>query len=197
MSRQTFRRILLGSAAVLLLSILWLGDFPDPVLNNAEGAQLMADRAGFGNATPIDFKLLSKVHLEKKTDFVFPEALKKLDGQRVTLTGFMAPFDDIEDMTRSLVMPTNAGCYFCQPPSLDQVALIMQKKGGRHPYFSGPVIAMGTFRLYHDGSTHPGHLAEFLYVIDDAEIHALKEGDVAPSKPSRATGHAKGVLPGL
>ena len=123
MSRQTLRYLLLASILTLLLGAGWLGGWmTDPLLVNADGVHLMAGKLGFGDASAIDFKLLSKAHLETNTGIVFPEALKKLDGKTVTLTGFMAPYDNIDDMTSALVMPTSVGCFFCQPPSLDQVA---------------------------------------------------------------------------
>ena len=197
MSRQTLRYLLLTSVLTLIFGAGWLGGkMTDPLLVNAEGVNLMAGKLGFGDAPAIDFKLLSKAHVETDTGIVFPEALKKLDGKTVTLTGFMAPYDSIDDMTTALVMPTNVGCFFCQPPSLDQVALIMQKKRGKHPSLAGPVIAVGTLRLQRNNSTQSGRAAEFLYVIDEAEVHSLKDGgDSLPARPSHAPGHARGSLP--
>ena len=55
----------------------------------------------------------------------FPESLKKLNGQRVSMVGFMAPFDSLEDMRRCQMVPSYVGCNFCSP-NLRQVVYVTQ-----------------------------------------------------------------------
>ena len=62
-------------------------------------------------------------------DLEFPESLKELDGRRVSLVGFMAPFDDLKDMRRCMIVPSYVGCTFCSPPNLSQVVFVTQ--GGK------------------------------------------------------------------
>ena len=57
----------------------------------------MIDFPQLGEARPVD---LIDMTLE------FPESLKKLNGQRVSMVGFMAPFDSLEDMRRCQMVPS-------------------------------------------------------------------------------------------
>ena len=68
----------------------------------------MIDFPQLGEARPVD---LIDMTLE------FPESLKKLNGQRVSMVGFMAPFDSLEDMRRCQMVPSYVGCNFCSPPT--------------------------------------------------------------------------------
>ena len=76
----------------------------------------------------IDFPLLAKARPKDLIDMSlsFPEDLQKLDGQKVSLIGFMAPFDSLEDMSRCMIVPSYVGCTFCTPPNLRQVVFVTQ-----------------------------------------------------------------------
>ena len=69
-------------------------------------------------------------------DLAFPDTLKELDGRPVSLTGFMAPFDDLKDMRRCMIVPSYVGCTFCTPPTLTQVVFVTQ--GGDCLLYTSP-----------------------------------------------------------
>jgi hypothetical protein len=86
---------------------------------------------GFSESIPtIDFPLLGEARPTDLIDMAlsFPESIKQLDGRRVSLVGFMAPFDNLDDMSRCMIVPSYVGCTFCSPPNKRQVVFIPSSK---------------------------------------------------------------------
>ncbi|MCG8600245.1 MAG: DUF3299 domain-containing protein, partial [Verrucomicrobiales bacterium] len=138
---------------------------------------------------PIDFTLLDEVRpldlIEMNLEF--PESLLSLEGKRVQLTGFMAPYDSLNDMRRCMIVPSYVGCTFCSPPSLTQVVYVQQKEqsGGEFPFIEPPSRVSGILRLSEGEEMHAGHQEGFVYVIDDAVVTPYLGDDA----PERAPGH--------
>ena len=71
---------------------------------------------GLSESIPeINFPLLGEARPMDLIDMAlsFPESLMKLDGRKVSLVGFMAPFDSLDDMSRCMIVPSYVGCTFC------------------------------------------------------------------------------------
>tara|TARA_B100001093_G_scaffold70105_1_gene60596 strand:+ start:3206 stop:4963 length:1758 start_codon:yes stop_codon:yes gene_type:complete len=142
-----------------------------------------------GQARPID---LIDLALE------FPESLKKLDGQRVSMIGFMAPFDSLEDMRRCQIVPSYVGCTFCNPPNLRQVVYVTQgnddNSNETYSFIEEPSHVTGIFRISLPGSYHEGKKKGFVYSIEQAEVTAYL-GDAPKRAPSHANpdGHNSGM----
>ena len=101
----------------------------------------------------INFPLLGEA---RPTDLIemalsFPESLMKLDGRKVSLVGFMAPFDSLDDMSRCMIVPSYVGCTFCSPPNKRQVVFITQGKEGSpdqtYSFIEEPSHVTGIFRI--------------------------------------------------
>ena len=138
----------------------------------------------------IDFPLLDQV---RSLDFIdmeltFPESLKELEGRRVSLVGFMAPFDSLDDMRRCMIVPSYVGCTFCSPPNLSQVVYVTQgaddARPRTYPFIEAPSHVSGILRLSRPGSDHEGHQHGFIYVLENAVV--TPHTGVAPV---RAAGH--------
>jgi hypothetical protein len=118
----------------------------------------------------------------------FPAWLDGLDGKRVTVAGFMAPFDQLDDLSIFMLLPSYVGCYFCAPPSFTQVVLVRQEATAsrrKRPFIDPPIRVTGVLRLYRPGSDHPAHRDQFVYALDDAVCEVLS-GD---AEPQRAPAH--------
>jgi hypothetical protein len=121
-------------------------------------------------------------------DLEFPESLKELDGRRVSLVGFMAPFDDLKDMRRCMIVPSYVGCTFCSPPNLSQVVFVTQggkdETEGNFPFIEEASKVSGTLRISLAESRHEGQKHGFLYSLENATI-SPHDGE----GPVRAPGH--------
>ena len=135
----------------------------------------------------LDFAALKQSDYEPETGALsFAEPLDSLDGERIAIAGFMAPYDLLDDMSTFMLMPSYVGCHFCKPPALNQVLYVEQKKDDpedKPQFIEEPILITGTLRLSRPGSEHPGHLAEFVYALDDTSIEVLRgEGALERAK---------------
>ena len=123
-------------------------------------------------------------------NLAFPESLEKLNGRKVRMIGFMAPFDSLEDMRRCMIVPSYAGCTFCSPPNLRQVVYVTQ--GGddssekTYSFIEEPSHAVGTLRISLPESSHEGKKHGFVYSIEDAEV-TVHTGEAPQRAPSHAS----------
>lgn len=160
-----------------------------PVLKS-ELSQRHLDGAGHGPpVADIDFAMLDEVRLLDliEMDVDFPEALRALEGRRVRLVGFMAPWDSLHDMGRCLILPTYVGCNFCAPPSLTQVVFVEQAEapGAGREFIEEPSEVSGTLRLLRPESTNEGHANGFFFALEDAVATPY----FGPDAPERPAGH--------
>ena len=160
-----------GPAAVVAASAPLLPAIAAPTA----AADLTATLETGSDAPEIDFPLLDQA---RRLDFIdaelsFPDALKELDGREVTLVGFMAPFDDLRNMRRCMILPSYVGCKFCSPPNISQVVFVTQADdggSGSHRFIEAPSHVTGILRLSLPGSEHEGKRQGFMYSIEDAVV---------------------------
>ena len=155
-----------------------------------QGSEGLESDIVYGDLPEVSFAMLDGARPIDliQMDLAFPDALKELDGRPVSLTGFMAPFDDLKDMRRCMIVPSYVGCTFCTPPTLTQVVFVTQGGDGsksKYPFIEEASRVSGIFRISHPESDHPGQQAGFLYSIENAVV-APHVGEA----PQRAPGHA-------
>jgi len=85
--------------------------------------------------TLLNWPLLDKVDVQvneqrKDATITDPKELKRCDGQRISIVGFMAPWQSVDDLSTFQLMPGYVGCYLCKPPSPTEVMLVRQKQDG-------------------------------------------------------------------
>jgi hypothetical protein len=147
----------------------------------------------------INFSLLGEARPIDLIDMTlaFPESLKSLDGRRVSLIGFMAPFDNLDDMSRCMIVPSYVGCTFCSPPNLRQVVFVTQGSSDApkktYSFIEEPSYITGIFRISNPEDEHEGKKQGFVYSIENAEVK-VHTGEAPKRAPSHATpgGHNKG-----
>lgn len=134
------------------------------------------------SAEVIDFKFLDQTLVDPAatTKVSYPPELAALDNRRVSIVGFMAPFEEIDNMQRFMLLPSYVGCFFCSPPSFTQVLLVEQRKKsqGKLPFVNDAINVTGTLRLYSKESQHPAHKAEFVFALDDAVVEVATGANV-------------------
>ncbi len=162
---------------------------------------LPATLAPGSDAPEIDFPLLDQA---RRLDFIdaelsFPDALRELDGREVTLVGFMAPFDDLRNMRRCMILPSYVGCKFCSPPNISQVVFVTQTDdggSGNHRFIESPSHVTGILRLSLPDSEHEGKRQGFMYSIEDAVV-TEHPGETLEQAPGHETTPHQVKLPRL
>jgi hypothetical protein len=128
------------------------------------------------------FRDLTRALRNPDGEYVFPSTLMEQNNRPVRVTGFMTPFDSLEDMSIFMLMETSAGCYFCEPPSLSAVVIVHQKPDNSKKFIEEPIAVEGIFRVWTKESQHPDHQSGFLYALDDAAVIKLPWPDGKPQE---------------
>jgi hypothetical protein len=116
-SRRRVRAALRAAATGLALLTLSAGALE---AQRAGGAQ--------GPAISVDWRLLGQMNPDTR---VAPDSLKRLDGQRVRIPGFVVPLDDAQDEgAEFLLVPYYGACVHTPPPPPNQMAFVTMQ-GGR------------------------------------------------------------------
>jgi hypothetical protein len=91
-------------------------------------AQQRPAAAQRGGAVSIDWRLLGQMNPDTR---VAPDSLRRLDGQRVRIPGFVVPLDDAqEEGAEFLLVPYYGACVHTPPPPPNQMAFVTMQ-GGR------------------------------------------------------------------
>ncbi len=117
----------------------------------------------------IDFYLLRQTRYYEDQPPAFAKELKALKDKKVKMIGFMSPYDDLNSMKKFMLMPMMTGCFFCVPPSIEEVVLIRQETDEHCPYIAEPIVVEGTLKLWDEESEDPV-FEMFLYIIEDATV---------------------------
>ncbi len=136
---MTLRRLALPAALLLLAA-------PAALAAQQRPAPVAAPAAGSTVATVIDWRLLGGLDYEtgKQTD-----TLKKLDGKRVRVPGFIVPLDDADmEGAEFLLVPYYGACVHTPPPPPNQMAFVQMlgKKSVKLGLFDA-VWMEGTLRI--------------------------------------------------
>ncbi len=88
----------------------------------AAQARPAAPATGTQSAVPIDWRLLGQLNVDNGTA---PDSLKRLDGKRVRIPGFIVPLDDSQDEgAEFLLVPYYGACVHTPPPPPNQMAFV-------------------------------------------------------------------------
>ena len=125
------------------------------------------------SAQAISFRLLGQTRHGGGSGPIFPEKLKACDGKTVTISGFTAPFDNPQDLSKLLLTPTGGGCYFCAVPNLNAVVLV-KRPLKRMTWWGGGIVNFeGVLHLARP-DTADEEARQFLFTLDDARIVQAK-----------------------
>lgn len=126
----------------------------------------------------IDWRFLDRtaVHVSDgvhDAEIRYPAEIRELDGQSVSITGQMNPWQSDTDFSQFVLTPARSPCITCNPPAVTLIIHVSQKRTPKdHPApFAAQVIRVtGILRLFSFESWHPAHQADFLYALDDAVV---------------------------
>jgi len=126
---------------------------------------------GAEKAAAITFALLAKTTLSDNPPPIFPAELLKLEGKRVRISGFMAPYGDPEKLDKIMLLETPGGCFYCNPPDANAVVFVRRSpKDAELKYDTEPVAFEGTLHLFKTEMKDDDDAKRFLFTIDDAKV---------------------------
>ena len=76
-----------------------------------------------------------------------PEPVKKLDGLKVMMTGFMLPIDEVENIKQFLLVQSLWSCCYGQPPDINGLVRVVMQGGKTVQYQYDPIKVIGTFAI--------------------------------------------------
>ena len=76
-----------------------------------------------------------------------PEQIKKIDGKRVMMVGFMLPIDKVENMKEFLLVESLWACCYGQPPDINGIVRVVMTGDNLADYEINPVRMIGTFEV--------------------------------------------------
>ena len=115
------------------------------------------------------YKLLAKTKLGAKR-VVFDPELKKVIGKKVTITGFVQPFEDAQDMWTFMVIQYPVGCWYCEAPGPLGILLVEMPEGKEleNKLTMGAVKITGVLDLNEEDPN------DFLYILTNAAVTRAK-----------------------
>lgn len=99
------------------------------LLGGGASAVAAQQRSPQAAAISVDWRLLGQMNPDTR---IAPDSLKRLDGQRVRIPGFVVPLDDAQDEgAEFLLVPYYGACVHTPPPPPNQMAFVTMQGG--HP----------------------------------------------------------------
>lgn len=114
--------------------------------------------------TPLPWPLLQAATPQPDGTRRFPDYLLRLDGQIVSLQGFIQPMGDSPQLHEFLLLPYPVGCWFCDTP--EPTGMVYVRLSGERPaeYRRLLVLVTGRLRLNRDNPE------TFLYMLEEAVV---------------------------
>ncbi len=135
---------------------------PRPLVRDPLQISLMAIQPDGLNQLP--WPLMAETTFEKPFRINFHEHLRKLDGKRVVLTGFMQPTGDGIEQSAVLLIEYPVGCWFCELPEPTGIIQVDAPENKLITMTRELVRVEGQLKL---NSKDP---ESFLYVITNARV---------------------------
>ncbi|MEY4066110.1 MAG: hypothetical protein RIR26_2318 [Pseudomonadota bacterium] len=99
------------------------------------------------NDNPVDVDWATLRELDISTGKA-PQNLKKLDGQKVRIPGFIVPLEDNQDsVSEFLLVPSPTACIHTPPPPANQMVHVRMAGGRKATRSFGPIWAKGRLRI--------------------------------------------------
>jgi tetratricopeptide (TPR) repeat protein len=133
-----------------------------PLVTRVDQAPLPAIRTNGPNALP--WWVLAETVLDPKGKPTFADRLRQLDGKEVSLTGFMQPLEDQDDVAAFLFIEYPVGCWYCEMPEITSIVSVELPEGKTTAYTRGQIKVTGRLQL---NTTDP---ESFLYTISNAKV---------------------------
>jgi hypothetical protein len=133
-----------------------------PLLTKFEDGALPPISASGVNVLP--WALLAETKLDEEHHPTFPRYLRELAGKQVSLSGFMQPLGDGEDLSGFLLIEYPVGCWYCEMPELTGMVYVEMPAGRQATYSRDLLRVVGRLTL---NANDP---EDFLFTIKQAKV---------------------------
>jgi hypothetical protein len=145
-------------------------DFNEPkVETNPEKRKKHAAPAD-GKVYDITIKELGNFDYDADKGGNIPDDIKKLNGAKIRVRGFMIPLDQADNISHFSLVPSLFACCFGQPPQIQHQIVVHTPKGKAVGYFPDEIVCEGTLKVDEKK--------------DDGYIVSVFEMDVSSVKPA-------------
>ncbi len=100
-----------------------------------------------------------------------PKRVKKLSGQKVLMTGFMLPIDEVQNIKEFLLVESLWSCCYGQPPDIHGIVRVVMPKDKTTDYFFDPLKLVGTFKV--EATMMDGYCVD-IFQLHCESLEALK-----------------------
>ncbi|HSI32338.1 MAG TPA: DUF3299 domain-containing protein [Tepidisphaeraceae bacterium] len=76
-----------------------------------------------------------------------PDDVKKLNGVKVRVKGFMIPLDQADNISHFSLVPSLFACCFGQPPQVQHQVVVHTPKGKAVSYYPDEIVCEGTLKV--------------------------------------------------
>ena len=164
---QRKRKYLLTRGAVVAVLLLAFGKTAfETILRPARQAPPgYAQTPPPGNWAELSWNDLYNGKWDQGQKPILPPEITSRAGKLVRLKGFVLPLHQADEASEFFLAKSPGGCFFCSPPGINQVAMVLIKGGKKLARTDLPVYVYGKFR------TATGSKSDMaLYVVEDAAI---------------------------
>ena len=123
-----------------------------------------------GGVYEIQIKDLGNFEYDADKGGNIPEDVKKLNGARIRVRGFMIPLDQADNISHFSLVPSLFACCFGQPPQIQHQIVVHTPKGKAVGYYPDEIVCEGTLKVEEKK--------------DDGYIVSVFEMDVSSVKPA-------------
>ncbi len=150
-----------------------LPPLPPGVTVDANGVIKGIDRTTAPGTKPLEWETLRATLYSQAVGLSdLPEGVRAVDGQRVTMVGFLQPLYEFEDIHQFALVGSHWSCCFGQSPGINGVVNVTLAEGRPGlPNTMEPLRVVGTFRAKE--TKEEGWLIS-IFSIDDAEVEPLR-----------------------
>jgi hypothetical protein len=123
-----------------------------------------------GQVYEVSIKDLGNFEYDADKGGNIPEDIKKLNGAKIRVRGFMIPLDQADNISHFSLVPSLFACCFGQPPQIQHQIVVHTPKGKAVGYYPDEIVCEGTLKVEEKK--------------DDGYIVSVFEMDVSSVKPA-------------